>query len=221
MQGWPHPIATADKAAYVNALLKVGFPILDCGSFVSPKAIPQMADTAEVLSQIDFAGNPDAGENNTKLLVIVANNRGIDDAVAVEKVQYLGFPLSLSETFQQRNTGKSIAEAMETVAYLQERCAAVQKEAVVYLSMGFGNPYGDDYSPAIAADFTAQLVALGIRTIALADTVGLALPPAIQALFEELIPPLSAGYFFGAPAQHPGDRCRQNGCRLGRRLSQV
>ncbi len=181
MQGWPHPIATADKAAYLNALLEVGFPLLDCGSFVSPKAIPQMVDTAAVLAQIAPAGD-------TKLLVIVANERGIDSAVSVEKVHYLGFPLSLSETFQQRNTGKSIAEALDTVQLMQEQCLAAGKEAVVYLSMGFGNPYGDDYSPGIAADFTAQLVAMGIRTIALADTVGVTDPPAIQSLFEELIP---------------------------------
>ncbi len=188
MQGWSHPIATTDKVAYLNALLEAGFPILDCGSFVSPKAIPQMADTPEVLAQIAPAGN-------TKLLVIVANERGIDSAIAVEKVHYLGFPLSVSETFQQRNTGKSIAEALETVKSLQEKCVAAagpdqigSKEAVVYLSMGFGNPYGDDYSPALVADFTAQLVAMGIRTIALSDTVGMADPPAIQSLFEELIP---------------------------------
>ena len=181
MQGWPHAIATAHKVAYLNALLEVGFPILDCGSFVSPKAIPQMADTPEVLAQTAPAGN-------TRLLVIVANNRGIDSAIEVEKVHYLGFPLSLSETFQQRNTGKSIAEAMATVKYLQAQCLSAGKEAVVYLSMGFGNPYGDDYSPARVADFTSQLVALGIRTIALSDTVGVAGPPAIQSLFEELIP---------------------------------
>ena len=181
MQGWPHPIATADKVAYLNTLLEVGFPLLDCGSFVSPKVIPQMADTADVLSKIIPAGK-------TKLLVIVANNRGIDSAISVDKVHYLGFPLSLSETFQQRNTGKSIAEALETVKYLQEQCTAAGREAVVYLSMGFGNPYGDEYSPAIAAAFTAHLATMGIRTIALSDTVGVAEPPAIQSLFEALIP---------------------------------
>lgn len=182
MQGWAHFIPTEEKIGYLNKLLRCGFPILDCGSFVSPKAIPQMRDTAEVLSQINTENSA------TKLLVIVANRRGMEEAAAVEKVHYLGFPLSVSETFQQRNTAKSIAEAMEEVKAMQELCVANGKEAVVYLSMGFGNPYGDPYSPEDVAEKAAALAALGVKNIALADTVGVAQTETITTLFSQLIP---------------------------------
>lgn len=182
MQGWAHFIPTAEKVAYLNQLLRCGFPILDCGSFVSPKAIPQMRDTAEVLDALDLEGS------DTRLLVIVANQRGIESAVAHERVHYLGFPLSVSETFQQRNTNKSIAEAMDDVKALQEVCEKTGKEAVVYLSMGFGNPYGDPYSPDYVAEQAARLVALGVKNISLADTVGVAQTATIDALFRKLVP---------------------------------
>ncbi|RYD51378.1 MAG: hydroxymethylglutaryl-CoA lyase [Sphingobacteriales bacterium] len=182
MQGWAHFIPTDQKVAYLQQLLTCGFPILDCGSFVSPKAIPQMRDTAEVLEALSLDGS------DTKLLVIVANTRGIEDAVQHQKVHYLGFPLSVSETFQQRNTNKSIAQALEEVQLLQERCEKHSKEAMVYLSMGFGNPYGDPYSPDAIVAQTGRLVAMGVRNIALADTVGVADGATITTLFEQLVP---------------------------------
>jgi len=182
MQGWARPIPTADKVRYLKGLLGAGFPVLDCGSFVSPKAIPQMADTAEVL---DLLGTVPTA---TKLLVIVANTRGAEEAVNRSDVSYLGFPFSISETFQQRNTNKSMAEALVQVHQIQALCVAAGKELVVYISMGFGNPYGDPYSPDVAAEWTGKLVALGIRTIALADTVGVATPDVITQLFSSLVP---------------------------------
>jgi len=182
MQGWPHPIATATKVAYLQQLLQVGFDILDCGSFVSPKAIPQMADTKAVLAQLDTTNS------TTKLLTIVANLRGAEEAVAFSQISYLGFPLSISETFQLRNTNKTIAEALEEIKAIQSLCTIHGKELVVYLSMGFGNPYGDPYDTDFIIQIVQQLVAMGIRTISLADTVGVAAPTTIAYLFDALIP---------------------------------
>lgn len=182
MQGWAHFIPTAQKISYLSQLLRCGFPILDCGSFVSPKAIPQMQDTAAVLDGLDLT------DTDTKLLVIVANQRGIAAAGAQPQVHYLGFPLSVSETFQQRNTGKSIAQAMDDVKALQESCEKWGKEAVVYLSMGFGNPYGDPYSADYVAEQAGRLAELGVKNISLADTVGVAETETIDALFRKLIP---------------------------------
>ena len=182
MQGWPRHIPAAEKVRYLSALLEVGFPVLDCGSFVSPKAIPQMADTAEVLDTLTSLSR------RTRLLVIVANTRGAEEAVQRNEVAYLGFPFSISETIQQRNTNKSMAEALTQVEEIHRLCEANSKELVVYVSMGFGNPYGDLYSPEIAADWTGKLAAIGIRTIALADTVGVAKPDNIRQLFSTLIP---------------------------------
>jgi hydroxymethylglutaryl-CoA lyase len=182
MQGWAYFIPTDQKISYLNTLLGVGFDVLDCGSFVSPKAIPQMRDTAEVLAQLDMSAT------KTKLLVIVANQRGAEEAVAFEQVSYLGFPLSLSETFQQRNTNKSIADALRDVEALQRLCVQKNKEAVVYLSMGFGNPYGDPYSPEVVIEWTKKLADLGVKTVALADTVGVADDKTISYLFSTLIP---------------------------------
>ncbi len=182
MQGWPHPIATATKVAYLQQLLQVGFDILDCGSFVSPKAIPQMADTKAVLAQLDTTNS------TTKLLTIVANLRGAEEAVAFSQISYLGFPLSISETFQLRNTNKTIAEALEEIKAIQSLCTIHGKELVVYLSMGFGNPYGDPYDTDYIIQIVQQLVAMGIRTISLADTVGVAAPTTIAYLFDALIP---------------------------------
>ncbi|MBO0949111.1 hydroxymethylglutaryl-CoA lyase [Fibrella forsythiae] len=180
MQGLTRFIPTTDKIRYLNALLKVGFDTLDFGSFVSPKAVPQMQDTAEVLAGLDLTGT------QTKLLAIVANRRGAEQAIGYEAIRYVGFPLSVSETFQQRNTNKSIQEALADVAAMQRLCQQADKGLVVYLSMGFGNPYGDSYSPALVVDFTTRLVDLGIRHIIPSDTVGTATPTAIEALFDHL-----------------------------------
>lgn len=177
MQGLHGFIDTAIKAAYINQLLHVGFDTIDFGSFVSPKAIPQMRDTAEVLDLLDLFGT------HSKLLAIVANVRGAEDALHFDQIDYLGFPLSLSETFQFRNTNKSIAEAMETVEEIQNRCQVKGKTLVVYLSMGFGNPYGDAYSPELVADFVQQLDKMDVRIISFADTVGTAEPGLIHDLY--------------------------------------
>jgi hydroxymethylglutaryl-CoA lyase len=177
MQGRTEFIDTSIKAAYINQLLQVGFDTIDFGSFVSPKAIPQMRDTAEVLEQLDLFGT------KSKLLAIVANMRGAEDASHFEEIDYLGFPLSLSETFQQRNTNKSISEALETVEEIQNLCEIKGKTLVTYLSMGFGNPYGDAYSPDLVAEFVKDLDQLGIKIISFADTVGTADPSEIAELY--------------------------------------
>lgn len=182
IQGWKTPVSTASKVEYLNTLLQVGFDTLDFGSFVSPKAIPQMADTAEVYHQLQLDGL------STKLLAIVANLKGAEQAVSFEHITYLGFPFSISETFQQRNTNSSIAQAYETVKAIQELCVKNGKKLVVYFSMGFGNPYGDIYSPEIVGDWSQKMSQLGISIIALSDTVGIAKPELVQALFGHLIP---------------------------------
>ena len=182
MQGISEFIPTETKVHYLNSLLKVGFDSLDFGSFVSPKAIPQMRDTAEVLAQLDLS------QTKTKLLAIIANLRGAEQAAAHKEIQYLGFPLSLSETFQQRNTNKSIAEALEEVAQIQELCVKNNKELVTYLSMGFGNPYGDAWSAETVGEFTQKLDALGVKIISLSDTIGVSNPENISYLFSSLIP---------------------------------
>lgn len=181
MQGLHDFIPTTAKIRYLNALLRVGFDTLDFGSFVSPKAIPQMRDTAEVLAGLDLT------ETGTKLLAIVANGRGAEQAVAFPQIQYLGFPLSVSETFQLRNTNKTIEQAFAEVERIQKLCVDHRKKLVVYLSMGFGNPYGDPYSPALIARFTKQLVALGVDIVAPSDTVGSSTPEGIETLFRYLI----------------------------------
>lgn len=180
IQGWPHPVPTALKLDYLNALLDVGFDTLDCGSFVSPKAIPQMADTAAVIPLL----NPTA---ETKLLTIIANERGAAEALQFHRIQYLGFPFSVSETFQQRNTNSSIAGSLERVKAIQELCQKHHRELVVYLSMGFGNPYGDPYNETIVEHWALQLHALGIRILSLADTVGVATPDQVERVTAHLI----------------------------------
>lgn len=182
MQGLHAFIPTEDKVAYLNLLLKVGFDTLDFGSFVSPRAIPQMADTAEVLAELDWR------ESRSKLLAIVGNARGASDAVAHEAVQYLGFPFSISETFQQRNLNSTIADSMARVKEIQAICVEHGKSLVVYISMGFGNPYGEAWSAEIVGDWADRLAEMGIRVIALADTIGVAEPGSIQELFGHLIP---------------------------------
>lgn len=213
MQGIQQPIPTAEKIAYLNALLRVGFDTLDFGSFVSAKAIPQLADTADVLAGLDLSGS------KTKLLAIVANLRGAEEAAQHAAIQYLGYPFSISETFQLRNTRKTIAESVVLVQEMQALCAAAGKELVVYISMGFGNPYGDAWSPVLAADWVGQMVALGVRIISLADTVGTADAATIGPLFQELIPRFPAvefgAHFHAAPAQRAAklQAAWEGGCR--------
>jgi len=178
MQGIPEFIDTAIKAAYINQLLEVGFDTIDFGSFVSPKALPQMRDTAEVLSLLDLH------HSKSKLLAIVANVRGAEEALLFPEIDHLGFPLSVSETFQQRNTNASISEALNTVEEIQNRCEISGKTLVTYLSMGFGNPYGDPYSPELVTEFVEKLAQLGIKIISLSDTIGVATPDLITSLFE-------------------------------------
>lgn len=180
MQGILDFIPTSQKIEYINQLLKVGFDTLDCGSFVSPKAIPQMRDTIDVLNQIDLS------HTNTKLSVIVANTRGADDAVLVPHVDYLGFPFSVSQTFQQRNTNSSIEEALDTVKYIYDKCGSANKEMVVYISMGFGNTYGDEWSPTIVSDWVAKLEEIGVKHFSLSDTVGVSTPASITQLFSSI-----------------------------------
>lgn len=181
MQGWPHFIATDKKIAYINELLKVGFDTLDFGSFVSPKAIPQMADTNEVIRNIDLTNT------STKLLAIIANERGARDAVMHDNISYLGFPFSVSETFQKRNTNASIRESLERVEDIQNLCIKNKKELVVYISMGFGNPYGDMYDEAVVFEWVNKLVALDINIISLADTVGVATAPQVSKVTQYLV----------------------------------
>ena len=182
MQGLPEFIPTATKTAYLQQLLAVGFDVLDFGSFVSPKAIPQLRDTAEVLAGLDLS------QTRTRLLAIVANLRGAEQAASYPEISYLGFPLSVSATFQRRNTNQTLAEARADVAAMHALCERTGKTLVVYLSMGFGNPYGDPWSPALVGEFTAELAALGVRIVALSDTIGAATPEVITPLFKELIP---------------------------------
>jgi hydroxymethylglutaryl-CoA lyase len=182
MQGLADFIPTATKTAYLQQLLAVRFDVLDFGSFVSPRAIPQLRDTAEVLAGLDLS------QTRTKLLAIVANLRGAEQAASYPEISYLGFPLSVSETFQRRNTNQTLTQARADVAAMHALCERRGKTLVVYLSMGFGNPYGDPWSPALVAEFTAELAALGIRIVALSDTIGAATPALIMPLFKELIP---------------------------------
>lgn len=182
MQGIKEFIPTAKKAAYINALLKVGFDTIDFGSFVSPKAIPQLKDTAEVLSKLEL------NNSKSKLLAIIANLRGAQDAVVFDEISYLGFPFSISETFQQRNTNSSIDESLKRVEEIQGLCVRNKKKLVVYISMAFGNPYGDAWDNDIVFEWTKKITSLGIQTIALSDTIGVSNPQNISQLFAGLIP---------------------------------
>jgi hydroxymethylglutaryl-CoA lyase len=180
MQGLHQFIPTELKVAYLNLLLQVGFDTLDFGSFVSPRAIPQMRDTAEVLAQLNLS-------SPTKLLAIVANLRGVEDAVKHPEISYLGFPFSISETFQQRNTNSSIAQSLTTVDEMLNLCDKHQKTAVIYLSMGFGNPYGDEWNAEIVTSWAEKLVQRGVKIISVADTVGVSTPEKIQTIFPPLL----------------------------------
>lgn len=170
MQGWKHLITTATKIKYLQTLLEVGFNTLDFGSFVSAKAIPQMADTKEVIEALDVSATP------TKLLAIVANTRGATEACHYKAISYLGFPFSVSPTFQQRNTNSTIEASLDRVKEIQDLCVKHNKQLVVYLSMAFGNPYGDVYDANLVFEWAHKMAALDIEIISLADTVGLATP---------------------------------------------
>lgn len=182
MQGIKTFIPTAQKIKYLQSLLSCNFDVLDIGSFVSPKAIPQMRDTAQVLNELDFS------ETTTELSVIVANERGAKEACAFEQIRYLGFPFSISEIFQMRNTHKTIEESFALLDSIQGLCTSHDKELVVYLSMGFGNPYGDPWNVAVVFHWIEQLAQKGIRIISLSDTMGNADVSDINELFSALIP---------------------------------
>ena len=185
MQGLSHFVPSELKIRYHNALLKAGFDRLDFGSFVSPKAIPQLRDTAEVVESLDLENT------STKLLAIIANRRGAESALEYQQIDFLGFPLSVSEQFQQRNTNKSIEEALNEVAEIQNLCLAKNRKLVVYLSMAFGNPYGDAYSPELVLEYGQRLLDMNIQHLSLADTIGMATPSEIGSLFRAIHEPWS------------------------------
>jgi hydroxymethylglutaryl-CoA lyase len=177
-----HFISTEDKANYINALLRVGFDTIDFGSFVSPKAIPQMRDTADVLSKLDLSST------TSKLLAIIANVRGANDAAQFEEIDYLGYPFSISENFQMRNTHKTISQSIETLQEILTIATRANKEVVAYLSMGFGNPYGDPWNVDIVGEWTEKLSKMGVKILSLSDTIGSSTPEVIEYLFSNLIP---------------------------------
>jgi len=183
MQGLHQFVPTELKARYTNSLLKVGFDTIDFGSFVSPKSIPQMSDTAEVMKLLDLSST------SSKLLAIVANKRGAIDAVQFDEIAYLGYPFSVSETFQLRNSNATIEESLNRVAEIQDLCMASNRKMVVYLSMGFGNPYGDPWNVEIVQHWVNHLAEMDIRIMALSDTIGVSNPENITYLFSNLIPP--------------------------------
>jgi len=182
MQGIKPFIETAIKAHYINKLLQVGFDTIDFGSFVSPKAIPQMQDTAKVLSKLNLS------QTKSKLLAIVANVRGAEDAIKFEEISYLGYPFSISENFQMRNTSKTIAQSICVLESILSLADKSNKQVVAYLSMGFGNPYGDPWSVEVVAEWTSKLVAMGVKILSLSDTIGTSDPKTISYLFSNLIP---------------------------------
>ena len=182
MQGIKSFIPTARKVAYIQSLLRVGFDTIDFGSFVSAKAIPQMQDTAEVLAQLDLS------QTNSKLLAIIANTQGAIAASEHKEIQYLGFPFSISENFQMRNTHKTIEESLVTLNEILEIADKTNKEVVAYLSMGFGNPYGDPWNFDIVGNWTENLANRGVKILSLSDTIGSSTPEVIQYLFSNLIP---------------------------------
>ena len=213
MQGLSEFIPTEKKIRYINQLLKVGFDTIDFGSFVSPKTIPQMRDTAEVLDNIEWE------QSKSKLLAIVANTRGAEEAARHAGVVYLGFPLSISETFQQRNTNKSIVEALNTLEEIKNICVQANKQLVSYISMGFGNPYGDPYEPALVGKFVDILVTLGSDVVSLADTIGVSTPSNVSELYTALakqFPQIEIGAHLHSTPQTAREKIEaayQAGCR--------
>ena len=215
MQGIHDFIPTELKAAYINLLLQVGFDTIDFGSFVSPKAIPQMQDTAAVLKKLDLS----ISNTQSKLLAIIANYRGAEDAAQYDEISYLGYPFSISETFQLRNANSTIQHAFDTVKQIRELCSQADKELLVYLSMGFGNPYGDEWNVEIVQDWSQQLIAEGIKIIALSDTVGVATPEQITDIYPALCSAFPATEFgihlHATPAgwKNKIDAAYKSGCR--------
>lgn len=202
MQGIKQMIPTDLKVNYINSLLKVGFDTIDFGSFVSPKAIPQMQDTADVLKRLELSST------NSKLLAIIANTRGAQDACVFDEIRYLGFPFSISETFQQRNTNSSIAESLVRVEEIQNLCIQHKKELVVYISMAFGNPYGDVWNSDIVIEWTKKLSDLGVKIIALSDTIGVSDRENISYLFSNIIPEFK-GVEIGAHLHSTKDKAQE------------
>lgn len=213
MQGIREFIPTEKKLRYIQFLLSVGFDTLDFGSFVSPKAIPQMRDTAEIISQLDVS------HTHTKLLAIVANVRGALEASKYDKITYLGYPFAISEMFQMRNTGQTIKQSVETLKEILKIAKRTNKEVVAYLSMGFGNPYGDPWNEKIVEDWTEKLVNMGVKILSLSDTVGTADPKTIHSLFSRLIPNYPQVEFGAHLHTHPSkwhekvDAAYRGGCR--------
>lgn len=213
MQGWKTFIPTHQKIEYINQLLKVGFATIDFGSFVSPKAIPQMRDTKEVLEQLNVENN------KTKLLAIIANTRGAKDAAELEKISYLGFPFSVSQTFQIRNANSTIEGSLERVKEIKRICDKNNKELVVYISMAFGNPYGDEYNEEVVLEWINKIVGEEIKIISLADTVGLADPSQIASLVKKTIsafPEIETGVHLHSTSfnwKEKIDAALENGCR--------
>ena len=212
MQGWIDYIPVEKKIIYLNSLLKVGFDTLDFGSFVSPKAIPQLRDTKEVLRWLDIKNSP------TKLLAIIANVRGAEEAVDFNEISFLGFPFSVSEEFQKRNTNSTISESLKRVEEIQTLCIKNGKELVVYISMGFGNPYGELWNADIVIQWVKKLAQLGIKIIALSDTIGVSNPDNITELFSNLIPEFPS-IEFGAHLHSRPEKwkekiiaCEKSGC---------
>ena len=213
MQGIKTFIPTEQKVAYIQSLLRVGFDTIDFGSFVSPKAIPQMIDTAEVLSKLDLS------QTKSKLLAIIANTQGAELAAQHTEIKYLGFPFSISENFQMRNTHKTIAESLVTLQEILTIADQSNKEVVTYISMGFGNPYGDPWNVEIVANWTEKLAAMGVKIISLSDTIGSSTPEVISYLFSNLIPKYPA-IEFGAHLHTTADKWHEKvnaaysaGCR--------
>ena len=213
MQGIKTFIPTEKKVAYIQSLLRVGFDTIDFGSFVSPKAIPQMQDTAAVLDQLDLSGT------SSKLLAIIANTKGAEMAAQFEAIHYLGFPFSISENFQMRNTHKTIAESIISLQEILEIAYKNDKEVVAYLSMGFGNPYGDPWNVAIVGEWTEKLATMGVKILSLSDTIGSSTPEVIRYLFSSLIPQYPQ-MEFGAHLHTTYDKwfekieaAHQSGCR--------
>lgn len=199
MQGLTRFIPTNDKARYINALLKVGFDTIDFGSFVSPKAIPQLKDTEEVLYKLDLS------VSDTKLLVIIGNQRGAETAARYDEIQYLGYPFSISPTFLKRNINSTIEKSVKTVEELLNICDKANKELVVYISMAFGNPYGDQWNPDVVADWIDRLYKMGVRIIPLSDTVGISTKKNIALLFSTLVlefPDIEFGFHLHTTIRH-------------------
>ena len=212
MQGWVDYIPVEKKIIYLNSLLKVGFDTLDFGSFVSPKAIPQLRDTKEVLKGLDVLNS------STKLLAIIANVRGAEEAVDFDEISFLGFPFSVSEEFQKRNTNSTISESLKRVEEIQAHCIKKRKELVVYISMGFGNPYNELWNADIVIHWVKKLAQMGVKIIALSDTIGVSNPDNITELFSNLIPEFPA-IEFGAHLHSSPEKwkekiiaCEKSGC---------